>query len=58
MAQLTFSEGLGPVVGDWREEGEMKNKTEERRTRDGVMLSTQGYRLSHLKGPRLSDGAA
>lgn len=36
----------------------MENKTEGRRMRDGVMLSTQGYRLSHLQGPRLSDGAA
>lgn len=36
----------------------MKNKTEGRKMRDGVMLSTQGYRLSHLKGLRLSDGAA
>lgn len=36
----------------------MENKTEGRKVRDGVMLSTQGYRLSHLKGLRLSEGAA
>lgn len=36
----------------------MKNKTEGRKMRGGVMLSTQGYRLSHLKGLRLWDGAA
>lgn len=36
----------------------MKNKTEGRKMRDGVMLSTQGYRLRHLKELRLSDVAA
>lgn len=41
---------MGPVVADWREEGEMKNKTEGRKMRDGVKLSTQGGHLRHLKG--------
>lgn len=36
----------------------MKNKTEGRKMRGGVMLSTQGHRLSHLKGLGLWDGAA
>lgn len=43
---------MGPVVADWRQEGEIKNKTEGRKIRDGVMLSTRevGDHLSHLKG--------
>lgn len=40
--------GLEPVVADWRGEGGMKNKTEGRRMRDGVMPSARGYRLGHL----------
>lgn len=46
------------MSGCWREEDEMKNKTEGRRMRDRVMLSTQEYRLSHLKGPQLAGGPA